>query len=468
MPGLNHGVCTKNRNAYQVIHGEAVHTGSIEKSTELFMKAFSARPMSDLQSLADVCESIRQRRLSPMELVTMCLDRIESLQPRLNAFISVTAESALRAAQDAEREIQQGRWRGPLHGVPIAIKDFYDTAGIRTTAAFERFKDRVPAKDATSVERLKRAGAIVIGKTNMHTLGMGTTGLESFFGPVKNPWDADYIPGGSSSGSAAAVASGLCFATLDTDAIGSCRLPAACCGVVGFKGSYGAIDVSGILEGEQPPDDTIRWLAHAGVTTRSVQDTALMLDVLAERTGHAGTHTWRDTLAGERQLRIGVASNVTAEKDVSLAFDGAVATLEKLGHSVGKASAPLTNLRKGIATIEADRASIGRDAFNDIDVLVLPTMPAATPAVKDAIGNQLALSPELTMFANYYGLPALSVPCGVDHRGLPVGLQIVGKPFDDDAVLHLAFQYERAAPFDVSPRRSAGAAGQSSGPNHHA
>src|SRR6185436_16992470 len=287
--------------------------------------------------------------------------------------------------------------------------DFYDTAGIRTTAAFERFKDRVPAKDATSVERLKRAGAIVIGKTNMHTLGMGTTGLESFFGPVTNPWDEDYIPGGSSSGSAAAVASGLCFATLDTDALGSCRLPAACCGVVGFKASYGAIDVSGILDGEQPPDDTILWLAHAGVTTRSVQDTALMLDVLAERTDNARTHTWLDALTGERRLRIGVARNVTAEKDVTEAFDGAVATLQELGHSVSKASAPLTNLRKGVAAIEADRALIGRAAFNDIDVLVLPTLPAATPAVKDAIGNSLALSPELTMFANYYGLPALSV-----------------------------------------------------------
>src|SRR5262249_9737599 len=163
-------------------------------------------------------------------------------------------------------------WKGPLHGVPIDIKDFYDTDGVRTTATFERFKDRVPKKNAVSVARLKATSAIIIGKTNMHTLGMSTTKLESAFGPVKNLRNADYIPGGSSSGSAAAVATGMCYATLDTDAIGSCRLPAACCDVVNYKGSYGLIDMTGILDGEQPPDDTIRWLSHAAITTRSVRD----------------------------------------------------------------------------------------------------------------------------------------------------------------------------------------------------
>src|SRR5262245_21562912 len=223
-----------------------------------------------LQNLAEVSELIRQRRASPVEVVTSCLDRIERLQPRLNAFVTVVADAALDAARSAERDIQHGQWRSPLHGIPVGIKDFYDTAGVRTTAAFEHFKGRIPKTDAVAVAKLKRAGAIVIGKTNMHTLGMGTTGLDSYFGAVKNPWNADYIPGGSSSGSAAAIAAGLCFATLDTDAIGSCRLPAACCGVVGYKGSYGAIDLTGILAGEQPPDDTIRWLSHAGLTTRSI------------------------------------------------------------------------------------------------------------------------------------------------------------------------------------------------------
>ena len=414
------------------------------------MKASIEPGTSSRQRLADVSELIRQRRLSPVDVVMACLERIERLQPHLNAFITVVANAALDAAKTAEGEIQQGRWRGPLHGIPVGIKDFYDTGGVRTTAAFERFKERIPKRDAASVEKLKRAGAIVIGKTNMHTLGMGTTGLDSCFGPVRNPWNTDYIPGGSSSGSAAAVVSGMCFATLDTDAIGSCRLPAACCGVVGYKGSYGAIDVNGILEGEQPPDDTIRWLSHAGLTTRSVQDTALVLDVLAKSDDPAST--WYADLSSERRLRIGVADNVRADEDVTRAFDNAVATIRERGHSVSGAPAPLIDLRNGIARIEADRESIGRLAFGDIDVLILPTTTTTTPAVKDAAKNPQALSPELTMFANYYSLPAVSVPCGVDRRGLPIGLQIVAKPGDDRAVLQFAARYEKAAAFDLSPR----------------
>jgi len=403
---------------------------------------------SSSATLNGACESIRRREISPVELVNSCLERIERLQPRLNAFITVAAQSALDSAKAAERDIQQGRWLGPLHGIPIAIKDFYDTAGLRTTAAFEHFTNRVPKKDAVAVEALKQAGAIVIGKTNMHKLGMGTTGLDSAFGPVKNPWNADYIPGGSSSGSAAAVATGLCYATLDTDAIGSCRLPAACCGVVGFKGSYGLIDIRGILEGEQPPDDTIRWLAHAGITTRSVLDTALMLDVL---TGKRAQETWRGAATGSRRLRIGIVDNVSTSADIKKPLDQALGAIGRLGHAVSKAAAPLTDFRKGIANIERDRSTIGDRAFTNIDVLVLPTTPTATLAVKDAVHSAQALSAELTMFANYYGLPAVSVPCGFDSRGLPVGLQIVGKPDDEAAVLQLAYQVEEAVGFGEHP-----------------
>lgn len=225
-----------------------------------------------LESLSEIAELTRQRKVSAPQLVTSCLERIERLQPRLNAFITVASETALQAAEIADGQIRQGRWKGPLHGIPVGIKDFYDTAGLKTTAAFEHFRNRIPRNDAAGVEKLKQAGAIIIGKLNMHALGMGTTGLESCFGPVKNPWNADYIPGGSSSGSAAAVASGMCYATLDTDAIGSCRLPAACCGVVGFKGTYGLIGMKGILDGEKPPDEDILRLSHAGITTRSVEE----------------------------------------------------------------------------------------------------------------------------------------------------------------------------------------------------
>src|SRR5262245_35931766 len=376
------------------------------------------------ESISRVAESIRHTNISPVELVKSCLEQIENLQPRLNAFITVTAENALHAATLAETEIQQGKWKGLLHGIPVGIKDFYDTAGIETTAAFEHFRNRIPKNDAVGVEKLKKAGAIIIGKTNMHTLGMGTTGLESCFGPVKNPWNADYIPGGSSSGSAAAIASGLCYATLDTDAIGSCRLTAACCGVVGFKGSYGLINMQGILEGEKPPDEDIVWMSHAGLTTRSIEDTALVLDVLAERDGFV------TTLTQERPLRIGVASNCKVQNDVMDAFETAVDTIRRFGYSMNNVAAPFTDFSKGNANITSDRKTIASKSFDDIDVLLLPTTTATTPTIKEA-GKPQALSAENTMFANYYGLPAVSVPCGFDKHGLPLGLQIVDKPWDE-------------------------------------
>jgi aspartyl-tRNA(Asn)/glutamyl-tRNA(Gln) amidotransferase subunit A len=399
-----------------------------------------------LQDWTHISELIRTRQVSPVEVVSACLERID-MQSKLNAFISVGADSATQAARTAEREIESGRWRGPLHGMPIGIKDFYDTAGLRTTAAFEPFKDRVPEKDAVAVEKLKAAGAIILGKTNMHTLGMGTTGLESCFGPARNPWNPAYIPGGSSSGSAVATASGLCYATLDTDAIGSCRLPAACCGVVGFKSSYGAINLQGILEGEQPPDDTIRWLSHAGVTTRSIPDLALVLDALM----NAAHEPEPVSLPRNGPARIGVADNIAVHADVSNAFDHAVATLKGLGLSVRPTSIPFTDFAMGIATIERDRQNIEAAAFNEIDVMVLPTTTTATPAVREARKDRLALSPQFTMFANYYGLPAVSLPCGLDSRGLPIGLQIVGKPGHDSAVLQLARRYEEVVEF--APRR---------------
>jgi aspartyl-tRNA(Asn)/glutamyl-tRNA(Gln) amidotransferase subunit A len=220
------------------------------------------------RSIGELTALIRSMEISPVDIVDACLARIETLNPKLNAFITVSSGEAREHAKAAEAEIQAGKWRGPLHGVPVGIKDFYDTANVGTTAAFEPFKNRVPRRDAAAVAKLKDAGAIIIGKTNMHQLGMGTTGLESYFGPVKNPWNDAYIPGGSSSGSAAAVAAGMCYTTLDTDAIGSCRLPAACCGVVGFKATSGAISSKGILEGEKA-DETILWLSHPGITTRS-------------------------------------------------------------------------------------------------------------------------------------------------------------------------------------------------------
>ena len=428
-------------------------TATGERPNALKSSFAQARPASnfDFGNIAGLAESLREKRTSPIDALTGCLERIERLQQQLNAFITITAESAVEGAKAAEHDIEQGRWKGFLQGIPIGVKDFFDTVGIPTTAAFEHFRRRIPAKDAASVGKLRDAGAIIIGKTNMHTLGMGTTGLESCFGPVKNPWNPDFIAGGSSSGSAAAVASGMCWATLDTDAIGSCRLPAACCGVVGFKGTYGLIDTTGILAGEQPPGEVILWLSHAGIATRGVEDAAVVLDALVDRRGDRDSGSFVDSLNQEADLRIGVANNAGADREVLEAFEQAVETIRSLGYTVRAAAAPLTDFSKGIADIEGDRRTVADRCFSDIDLLLLPTTPTVIPPVKEAMGNPLALSPENTMFANYYGLPAVSVPCGFDKRGLPLGLQIVGRPWDERSVLRPAYQYQMASGWNKRP-----------------
>jgi aspartyl-tRNA(Asn)/glutamyl-tRNA(Gln) amidotransferase subunit A len=418
-----------NQDAQQTAVGGAMapfHTEAVEQ---------------EFKSITTIQKHVRMQKVSPVDVVNACLKRIEQLNPRLNAFITVLAEQALEQARVAQAEIKAAKWRGPLHGIPVGIKDFYDTAGIKTTAGFDLFKDRVPGKDAVGVAKLKEAGAIIIGKMNMHRLGMGTTGIDSYYGPVRNPWNAEHIPGGSSAGSAAAVASGMCYATLDTDAIGSCRLPAACCGVVGFKGTYGLINPKGILEGEQDPGEMIRWFSHPGIMTRTVEDTALVLDVLAERSEHKATQYF-DGLAKDEKVRIGVGNNFEAGRGVSEAFERAIETVRCLGYPMKSVAVPFGNPAGGLGNIEADRRSIAGQAFKDIDVLLLPTTTTTVPAIADAGVNPQALSPKNTVFANYYGLPAISVPCGFASNGLPLGLQMVGKPWDEATVLRLAYRYE--------------------------
>jgi aspartyl-tRNA(Asn)/glutamyl-tRNA(Gln) amidotransferase subunit A len=407
--------------------------------------------MNPYASISELSTQIRQRTISPVLVVDACLDRIEALNPHLNAFITVSGDAARAAATAAESELTAGHWRGPLHGVPVAVKDFYDTAGIKTTAGFQHFANRTPPKDAEVVTRLKAAGAIVIGKTNMDMLGMATTGLTSFYGRVRNPWNADSIPGGSSCGSAAAVASGMCYATVDTDAIGSCRLPAACCGVVGFKGTYGLISTEGILAGEAPPDEVIVWFSHPGVTTRRLADTALIVAALHEPDALSSADFARQ-LNAPRSLRVGVATNFKADADVLAAFNKAVDTVATLGHVMKPTVIPFAGPRMGIQHIERDRKTISGQLFGDIDVLLLPTTTGAVPRVSVAATNPQALSAENTAFANYYGLPAISVPCGFDSNGLPIGLQIVARPSGDLDAIKLAHEYEQAAGwFDRHP-----------------
>jgi aspartyl-tRNA(Asn)/glutamyl-tRNA(Gln) amidotransferase subunit A len=394
-------------------------------------------------SIHELSKRIREQTLSPVEIVQESLQRIEKFNPKLNAFITVLADQALAQAKIAEAEIRAGNWRGPLHGIPIGIKDFYDTAGIRTTAAYEHFKDRVPARDAVSVSRLKDAGAILVGKMNMHQLGAGSTSLVSYYGPVCNPWNVDYIAGGSSGGSAAAVASGMCYATLDTDAAGSSRLPAACCGVVGFKATYGRIDSRGILEREKD-DEAIGWLAHPGITTRGVEDTALLFDVLANRNDEAAVVDSAASLNDNRKLPIGVVINFHADDEVMPAFEKAVESLRSLGHTMSTAAARFDIPRRDVQNIQADRNTVCERFFSNIDVLIMPTTTTTTPTSNSASADPRALSTANTFFANYYGLPAISVPCGFDAHGLPLGLQIVGKPWDEMDVLRLAYHYQKA------------------------
>src|SRR5215213_2243494 len=347
-------------------------------------------------SIGALSRRIQEQTVSPVDVVDACLKRIATFNPALNAFITVMADDARDQAKEAEAEIKRGGWRGPLHGVPVAVKDFYDTAGVTTTAGFEQFKDRVPDTDSEAVKRLRRAGAIVVGKTNMDALGMATTGLTSFFGPVRNPWNSDYVTGGSSAGSAAAVAAGLCFATLDTDAVGSVRIPAACCGVVGFKGSSDLISMQGIL-GDQPVDDFVRWMAYAAVTTRSVADTALVLNALSARdedfaAGIAGADT---------TVRIGVGDNFIADAEVTEVFSRAVTALRNLGYDVREAAVPFGDPSQGnMASIEADRRGIAAEAFSDVDVILLPTLSSTVPTVAEAATNpEQGVSAETAAFA---------------------------------------------------------------------
>jgi aspartyl-tRNA(Asn)/glutamyl-tRNA(Gln) amidotransferase subunit A len=390
-------------------------------------------------TIFEVSEQLYTGKISAVELVEQCLQQIDEHNPELNAFITILREEALEQAGIAEKEIRKGIYRGPLHGIPVALKDFYDTAGIKTTAGSRSFKDRVPVKDADCVIKLKEAGAIIIGKTNMHELGMGTTGLDSFFGPVKNPINDKYIPGGSSSGSAVAVATEMCFATIDTDAIGSCRLPAACCGVTGFKGTYGLVNTKGILEGEQPPDEMIVWFNHAGITTRGARDTAIVLNALADRS--TSKVNFMDELNYRNYLRVGFANQNNFDDEMKINFERSVRSIMAGGHFIIERQLPFNNPFGGLDNIQRDRDNVIETAFGDVDVYVLPTLVSNVPLVTESSDPQ-SLSPMNTAFANYYGLPSVTIPNGFDVNGLPTALQIVGKPGDDHIVLQLALECE--------------------------
>lgn len=397
----------------------------------------------DYLNIQELSGAIRAGTISPVDIVEMSLSSIAKLNPTLNAFITILSDDARSSARAAEAEIRSGNWRGPLHGVPVAVKDFYDVAGVRTTAGSEEFAENTATTDAAVVRSLRNVGAIIVGKTNMDALGMATTGLTSHFGPIRNPWDASFIPGGSSAGSAVAVAAGMCFATVDTDAVGSVRLPASCCGVVGFKGSHNLISTEGIL-GDGPVDDFIRWMGHAGITTRTVYDAALVLDAISNG------HTARFSNSIERpdlSIRVGIANNVDAAPNVAQALERTAVMLRDIGYETISAPVPFGDPGDdGFATIASDREKMEKAGFQVADLFVLPTFPSLVPTVETAETDPYqGLSAEYTAFANYYGFPAISVPCGVDHNGMPVGLQFITRPGGETTLLNLAFHLEQSA-----------------------
>src|SRR5713226_2742354 len=296
-------------------------------------------------SLVEASARIRARSVSPTQLTVACLARIETYNPKLNAFITVMREQALAQARELEAEQLSGKLRSPLHGIPIALKDNVDTAGIRTTAASAVFDDRIPEQDAEVTRRLKAAGAVLIGKTNLHEFAMGGTNATSYYGPVRNPWALDRNPGGSSGGSAAAVSAGLCFGALGTDTGGSIRIPAAFCGVVGLKPTYGLVSIRGIVP-------LILSLDHCGPIVRTVEDAALMLNALAgyDKLDIASVeHPKEDYAAAMKQpvsgFRLGIPRGPffdLLDADVAKAVEAAISVLSKLTRSVKDVTLPPT------------------------------------------------------------------------------------------------------------------------------
>src|ERR1051325_3042660 len=227
-----------------------------------------------LLDLSEAIRAVQKKEVSPVELTQACLARIEKLNSDLNAFITVTDTAALEDARKAEAEIARGEWKGPLHGIPLAVKDLVETAGIKTTAASAVLRDYVPTSDAEVIRRLKSAGAILLGKLNLHEFAYGGSGIIGHFGPARNPWNTAHVTGGSSSGSAAAVAACLCYGAIGTDTAGSIRLPAACCGITGLKPTYGLVSARGVIP--------LSWsLDHVGPMARTAADAALMLQAIA-------------------------------------------------------------------------------------------------------------------------------------------------------------------------------------------
>jgi aspartyl-tRNA(Asn)/glutamyl-tRNA(Gln) amidotransferase subunit A len=479
--------------------GTAVSLAKIPAAVETSLNSQRTNPVSGNQSndlaqlsIREAAELIHKKKVSPVELTTACLARINEFNGALNAFITITAESAMAQARDAEAEVMRGKWRGPLHGVPIALKDLFDTAGVKTTAASGVFKDRIPTEDAEVVRRLKGAGAVLVGKTNMHEFAFGGTSIVSYFGAVHNPWELSHIAGGSSGGSAAALAADLCYGALGSDTAGSVRLPASICGIVGLKPTYGLVSIRGVIP--------LSWsLDHVGPMARTVADTALLLQVIA---GYDEQDTTSEKMSipdyaqalGTKvsSLRVGAPREfffADLDPEVDAAVKESLSVLAKLTagiHDVALPSSNMETLRDVVRAAEAyayhreyvtktpelyqpltltriraganvttpayiqgrrDLDQVRRTAgkwLESVDVLVTPTIPIPPAAISDPHANDILPEVRNTSPFNVNGWPAISLPCGFTSQGLPIGLQIIGPHGGEAVVFRLAHAYEQA------------------------
>ncbi len=454
-------------------------------------------------SIEQAARLLRSRKISPVDLVEAALARIERLNPRLNAFLTVVADGARRAARQAEKELRKRRDRGPLHGVPISLKDNIWTRGIRTTAGSKILADFVPDIDATVARRLSRAGAILIGKTILHEFAYGISSENPHYGPVHNPWALERIPGGSSGGSAASLASGIGFASVGTDTGGSIRIPAALCGIVGLKPTYGRVSCYGVVP-------LARSLDHAGPLARTVADVAILLRTIAGRdpldptTAARAVPDYPGALKGRRlgKVRLGWPREYFFEHvdaEVQKAVESAGKQLERLGATLEEISLPNISasvepstqialaesnsfhelagyyparaaeygedVRKRLelgdsiravdylAALETRKKVLGdfETAFERVDAILAPAVPVPAPRIGEKmvkIGTEeesvRSALIRTNRPANFTGLPAISVPCGFTRTGLPIGLQLIGRAWEEARLLQIAHAYEQS------------------------
>lgn len=450
------------------------------------------------KTISQLAPKLEKQELSPVEVTRMMLERIEVVDEQLNSYITVMKEVALAQAKQAEREIAKGHHRGRLHGVPIALKDLLNTKGIRTTAGSQVLAEHIPNEDATVVTKLREAGAILLGKLNMHEFAFGVTNKNDYFGKTRNPWDVERTPGGSSGGSGAAVAAGLAFAALGSDTGGSIRTPSALNGIYGLKPTFGRVSKYGAIP--------LAWsLDHIGPMTRSVEDLAIVLQSIAGFDKNDPTTVNRIVPDYESSLnmnisglRVGVPTNYFfdfIEDEVALSVKVAINQLEKLGATLVEVTIPELELSEysELVTIQSEAAAYHYDTlqgkshlygndvrttlqagqlvtavqyvkaqqvrrllqealvrvFKEIDVIAAPTVSMVAPKWKESFkmiqGESKAVAAEFVRFAapaNLTGIPSLSVPTGFSSERLPIGMQLMGRPFEESTLLAIAAAFE--------------------------